>query len=43
MQTLSPDIFSTVPSKDYLSFFEDRKPQYNRIMEFLEFKKEDIA
>lgn len=43
MQTLSPDIFSTVPSEDYLSFFENKRPQYNRIVKFLEFKKEDIS
>ncbi len=43
MQTLSPNIFSTVPSKDYLSFFKNTKPQYNRIVAFLEFKKEDIS
>ena len=39
MQTLSSEIFSTVPTKDYLSFQD--KP--NLIAEFLEFKKEDIA
>jgi len=37
--TLSSEIFSTVPKEDYLSFQD--KP--NRIAEFLEFKKEDIA
>lgn len=39
MPTLSSEIFSTVPKEDYLSFQD--KP--NRIAEFLEFKKEDIA
>lgn len=43
MSTLNPDIFSTVPGEDYLSFFENQKPQYNRIVKFLEFKKEDIS
>lgn len=43
MSILSTDIFSTVPKEDYLSFFEDKKPQYNRIVKFLEFKKEDIS
>ena len=43
MPTLIEDIFATVPKRDYLSFFEDEKPKYNRIVDFLEFKKEDIA
>ena len=43
MPTLTEDIFATVPRKDYLSFFEDEKPKYNRIVDFLEFKKEDIS
>ena len=43
MTTLTGDIFSTVPEKDYLSFFEDDKPNYNRIVDFLNFKKEDIS
>jgi len=43
MPTLSPNIFSTVPDKDYLSFFKDEKPQYNKIVQFLELKKDDIS
>lgn len=43
MTTLTKDMFSTVSEKDYLSFFEDNKPNYNRIIDFLEFKKEDIS
>lgn len=43
MPTLTDDIFSTVPKKDYLSFFEDDKPRYNRVIDFLDFKKEDIS
>ena len=43
MPILSQDIFSTVPSQDYLSFFEQQKPQHNRIVKFLEFTKEDIS
>ncbi len=39
MPALSSEIFSTVPKKDYLSF----GGHPNRIAEFLEFKKEDIA
>ena len=36
-------IFDTVPKKDYLSFFEQKTPRYNRIIDFLDFKKEDIS
>lgn len=43
MPTLTEDIFATVPKRDYLSFFEDDKPRYNRIVDFLDFKKEDIS
>lgn len=42
METLT-DIFSTVPEEDYLSIFKDDTPNYNRIVEFLHFKKEDIS
>jgi len=37
-----PMLFDTVP-QDLLSFYEDNKPQYNRIAQFLHFKKEDIS
>ncbi len=43
MPTLTDDIFATVPKKDYLSFFENNRPKYNRIIDFLDFKKEDIS
>ncbi len=36
-------IFDTVPKKDFLSFFEENTPKYNRIIDFLDFKKEDIS
>ena len=42
MVTLVKDIFGTVP-EDYLSLFEKNKPKYDRIVNFLEFKKEDIS
>ena len=42
MQTMSRDIFSTV-SEDYLSFYKNRKPDYNQIVRFLHFKKEDVS
>jgi len=35
-------LFSTVP-KDYLSFYDGKAPQYNRIADFLHFNKEDVS
>lgn len=43
MKTFTDDIFATVPKEDYLSFFKEDRPVYNRIKEFLEFKNEDIS
>ena len=43
MAALTHDIFATVSKEDHLSFFQDDKPRYNRIVEFMEFKKEDIS
>ena len=43
MTTLTGDIFANVPQQDYLSVFKDDKPVYNRIVDFLDFKKEDIS
>lgn len=43
MKTLTDDIFATVSKEDYLSFFKNDQPVYNRIKEFLEFKNEDIS
>mgnify|MGYP001575731161 FL=1 len=43
MTTLTGDIFANFPKQDYLSFFKDDKPVYNRIIDFLNFKKEDIS
>ena len=43
MTILTGDIFGTIPEQDYLSFFQNAKPRYNRIVGFLEFKKEDIS
>ena len=36
-------LFDTVPKEDYLAFYQGNKPQYNRITQFLKFKKEDIS
>ncbi len=43
MPTLTDDIFATVPKQDYLSLFQKNKPKYNRIVKFLDFKKDDIS
>ena len=43
MPAMSPDIFSTVPKKDYLSLFEDDIPNYHGVTELLNFKKEDVS
>ena len=43
MTILTGDIFANVPKQDYLSFFKEDKPVYNRIVDFLDFKKEDIS
>ncbi len=39
---MSASLFDTVP-QDHLSFYEGKKPDYNRIAGFLHFNKEDVA
>src|ERR1035437_8790936 len=36
-------LFSTVHKKDYLSLYESGKPDYQKIVDILEFKKRDVA
>ena len=43
MSTAIPDIFATVPDKDYLSFYAQNQLQYNRVPNFLNFKKDDVS
>ena len=43
MVTLNTDIFSTVPKEDYLSLMRAGKPKYRRIVDLLEFRKEDVS
>ena len=43
MTSITGNIFATVSEKDYLEFYENKKPVYNRIRDFLKFKNEDIA
>lgn len=40
---MTTKLFSTTPDYDYLEFYQDKKPQYNRIVKFLDFKQEDIS
>lgn len=37
------DIFSNIAAKDYLSVFRDKKPDYPVVLDFLKFKKADVA
>ena len=43
MQNLNGGVFDTVADKDYLDFFKDKEPRYDRIKDFLKFKKDDIS
>jgi len=41
MQT--PDIFSNIAAKDYLSVLRGKEPDYQAVLNFLNFKKADVA
>ncbi|MBI4056588.1 MAG: hypothetical protein HY399_03470 [Elusimicrobia bacterium] len=43
MPTITPDIFSTVPQRDYLSLFEGNRPNCQRIVRFLGLRNEEVA
>lgn len=43
MKSLKGDIFRTVPKADYLSFYENKKLNYNRVKDFLELGNEDVS
>ncbi len=36
-------LFNTVAKHDYLSFYKNKQPQFNRIAKFLDFKQEDVS
>ena len=40
---MGSDIFATVPKQDYLSMFSGNYPKYQGVVDFLEFKKEDVS
>jgi uncharacterized protein (DUF2384 family) len=39
----SPALFDTVPKEDHLGFFTEERPNYNRVVQFNHYKKEDVA
>ena len=43
MVTLNTDIFNNVAKHDYLSLLTNGRPKYQRVVQFLEFKKEDVS
>ncbi len=41
---LSPEtLFNTVPKKDYFSFSQNKKPNYKKVVDCLEFRTQDVA
>ena len=42
-QTVSPSLFRSVPDKDYLHLFEKGEPDGKKVVEFLQYKKEDVS
>jgi uncharacterized protein (DUF2384 family) len=43
MQLNSQELFNTVPTKNYLSLSHNNETDYERVIEFLNFKKKDVA
>src|SRR5262245_51253275 len=43
MSALSRDIFSNIPDKDYLSLFDKGEARVSKVIEFVGFRKEDVA
>lgn len=37
------NIFSTVPRADHLAFFHNSKPDYEKVMGFFDFKRDEVA
>jgi hypothetical protein len=40
---MSPSVFSTVPDKDYLKLFKGDEPDYDKVVKFTHFKKDEIS
>jgi hypothetical protein len=43
MSALNHDIFSNVPKKDYLSLFDKGEARASKVIEFVDFRKDDVA
>ena len=43
MQLSSTDLFGNVPKNNYFEFYENNKPDYKKVVDCLEFKKQDVA
>ena len=43
MPSANPELFATVAKKDYLQLFDGERPKCHDVMEFIGFKKPDIA
>lgn len=43
MSALSHGIFSNVPHKDYLALFDKKEARASKVIEFIEFRKDDVA
>jgi uncharacterized protein (DUF2384 family) len=43
MTTLNKDLFATIPAKDYLALSKGAHTNYQSVVRFLEFKKEDVS
>ena len=40
---MAMQLFDTAPWQDYLSFYEGKKPQYNRVVKYLDFNQADVS
>lgn len=43
MGALSHDIFSNIPKKDYLSLLDKGEARASKVIEFVDFRKDDVA
>jgi hypothetical protein len=39
----APTLFSTIPREDYVHLFHNGEPDGNKVVDFLKYKKEDVA
>ncbi|MBS0634541.1 MAG: hypothetical protein JSR37_03665 [Verrucomicrobia bacterium] len=43
MSALAHDIFSNIPERDFLSLFDKGEARPSKVIEFVDFKKEDVS